>query len=125
MNEQSYPIANTIEEATVALGALASRDGPVIDTKDWYGAELAQFSDARKTGWPLLDLAVRPTGNANVIIQLGVDDATFTDWLLTAAAAGAWTPIRERIPGRFARVRLVDTSNAANSIYLWTRLASQ
>lgn len=123
---ESYPIANTIEETTFNLTALASRDGPVLDLKDWTGAELAQYSDARKTGWPLLDLAIRPPGNVNVIVQLGTGAATFFDWLLVGAPASAWTPIRERTPGRFARVRVTDTSNAANNgIYLWTRLASQ
>ena len=125
--QQSYPIANTIEEATFNLTALASRDSPIVDLKDWYAAELGEYSDARKTGWPLYDLAIRPpAGNVNVILQLGITAASFFDWFLTGALAGEWTSIRERIPGRFLRVRVTDTSNAANnSIYLWHRIASQ
>lgn len=126
MEQRSYPVANTIEEATFSLLALASRNGPVLDLKDWFGAELAQFTDTRKSGWPLLDLAIRPPGSLSVIVQLGTDAATFFDWFSQAVAAGTWGEIRIRIPGRFSRVRVTDTSNAANNaIYLWTRLASQ
>lgn len=126
MEQRSYPVANTIEEPTFNLAALASRDGPVLDLKDWFGAELGQFTDTRKSGWPLLDLTIRPPGNVNVIVQLGTAAATFFDWFTQGVVGGTWGEIRIRIPGRFARVRVTDTSNAANNaIYLWTRLASQ
>lgn len=126
MEQRSYPVANTIEEATFNLTALASRDGPVLDLKDWHGGNLAQYSDARKTGWPLLDFAIRPPGNVNVIVQLGTAAATVFDWFTQGVVGGTWGEIRIRIPGRFARVRVTDTSNAANNgIYLWQRLASQ
>lgn len=132
MEQRSYPVANTIEAVVFSLAALASRDGPILDTKDWSLGELGQFTDTRKSGWPFLEGAILPPGNVNVIIRLGTTAGVFSDWLTIAAPAGAWTPIREagfqavRIPARFCRVRVTDTSNAANNgIDLWTRVASQ
>lgn len=126
MMQQAVPVANTIEDATFSLVALASRDGPIIETKDWTMGDLPQFSDTRKTGWPILDIAILAPGNANVIVRVSFDAATFLDWQVMAAVGGSPGVFSLRIPAHFARVRVTDTSNAANNgIRLWQRIGSQ
>ena len=127
----AIPVGGLVEEASISLAALATRDGVTIDGKDWYGSVQENFQDDRKSGWPFLDFIVRPPGNLNVNLQYGVPTfpiaeppvLTFTTFLTVAVGANAWGRIRERIEARFYRVQLEDTSNAANNnIYLSTLL---
>lgn len=121
------PIGAILEEAIFNLGAGASRNGVTLDTRDWFGSTMPDFADNRKFGFPLLDLAIRAPGNANVNVQYGQPAVvgaeppalTWNTFSTTGAAAGAWTPLTLRITARFARVQVVDTSGAANNgIYL-------
>ncbi len=121
------PVGDLLEEVSFNLGAGASRDGVVIDGRDWYGSAMADFSDNRKPGFPILDLAIRPPGAVNVIVQHAVPDfpiaeppvLTFTNFQTTAVPGATWGTPSLRLTARFARVRILDTSGAANNgIYL-------
>jgi hypothetical protein len=121
------PVGDLLEEVAFNLAAGASRDGRTIDGRDWYGSAMADFTDNRKPGFPLLDLAIRPPGNASVIVQYAVPTfplaeppaLTFTDFLTVAVPAGTWGTLALRLTARFSRVRILDTSGAANNgIYL-------
>lgn len=121
------PVGALIEEVSFNLAALATRNGVVIDGKDWYGSAQLDFGDDRKTAWPFLDLVIRPPGNVNVNLQFAVPTfpiaeppvLTFTTFLTVGVAGGTWGSIARRLEARFARVQIEDTSNAANNaIYL-------
>lgn len=125
--ETSLPVAAFVEEVTFNLAAGVSRDGPTIDTRDWVGSTLPDFSEDRQFGFPFLDGAIQPPGNANVILQYAVPTfpiaeppaLTFTDAQIVGAAAAAWTTFSFRLLARFARLRVTDASGAANNgIYL-------
>lgn len=128
------PVSQLIEEVNFNLGALGSRNGPDIDTRDWYGGSQPDFTNTRKFGFPWLDGVIKPPGNVNVIIQYAVNTTpgvepptlTYSDFLLIGVAAGAWGSFNHRMLSRFCRVRVVDTSNAANNgIYLCYQVRSQ
>lgn len=121
------PVGALVEEVVFNLGALASREGVTIDGKDWYGSTQAQFTDDRKAAWPFLDVAIRPPGNVNVNVQFATTPIpaaeppvlTFTIERTVGVAGGTWGGVVIRVPTRFWRVQVVDTSNAANDgIYM-------
>ncbi|MGH7259971.1 MAG: hypothetical protein ACREI9_04735 [Nitrospiraceae bacterium] len=121
------PVGDLLEEVSFNLGAGAGRNGVAIDGRDWYGSSMADFTDNRKPGFPLLDLAIRPPGTVSVIVQYAVPTfpiaeppvLAFTDFLVTGVPAATWGTVSIRLQARFSRVRILDTSGAANNgIYL-------
>lgn len=127
MGTELYPIAAFIEEVSFNLAGAGARNGPTLDTRDWSGSTMPNFGVDRKFGFPILDAAILPPGNCNVILQLAVPTfpiaeppvLAFTDAQITGAPGGAWTTLSFRISARFARLRVLDTSGAANNgIYL-------
>jgi hypothetical protein len=121
------PVGDLLEEVSFNLLAGTSRDGRVIDGRDWYGSAMADFTDNRKPGFPLLDLAIIAPGAVSVIVQHAVPVfpiaeppvLTFLDFLTTAVPALTWGTLAIRLTARFSRVRILDTSGAANNgIYL-------
>jgi len=125
------PVGDLIEEVSFNLVALDSRNGVVIDGRDWYGSSMGDFSDNRKPGFPLLDVAVFPplvpAGSVSLIVQYAVPTfpiaeppvLTFSNFQTIAVPGGTWGALSLRLTARFARVRITDTSNAANNgIYL-------
>lgn len=118
------PAGAFVEEVQFNLGALTSRNGPTIDTRDWFGSTQADFTENRQFGFPLLDGVVRPPGNLNVNLQVGIPTfpiaeppafGSFLTILTIGAPAGVPTPIQFRIPSRFLRLQFTDTSGAANN----------
>lgn len=125
--ETEVPVSAFVEEVSFNLGAGASRNGLTIDTRDWFGSTQGDFSDNRQFGFPFLDGAIRPPGNASVILQYAVPTfpiveppaLAFTNFQIVAAPGGAWTGFSFRITARFARLQILDTSGVANNgIYL-------
>lgn len=125
--ETSLPAGAILEEVSFDLGAGASRDGQAFDTRDWFGSTQPDFGDDRDFGFPFVDGAIRPPGAASLILQYAIPTfpiaeppaLTFTDFQVIAAPGGAWTPFSIRVTARFARLRVTDTSGAANNgIYL-------
>lgn len=121
--EISIPVNAFVEEVSFDLLAAASRNGPAIDTRDWFGSTQPDFGDNRQFGFPYLDGVIRPPGNASVILQYAVPAfpiaeppaLVFSNFLTTAAPAGTWTSFSFRITARFARLQILDTSGAANN----------
>lgn len=125
--EKVAPLGALIEEFSTNLAAGGTRNGPTIDSRDWYGSTQANFG-TRKFGFPVLDLLIRPaTGNVNVNVQYAVPTfpiaeppvLTFSTFQTLGALAGAWTPLTLRITARFWRIQLEDTSGALNSGIYW------
>lgn len=123
------PAGALIEEASFNLGALASRNGVTVDGKSWAGSAQVDFGDNRKPAWPFLDFAIRPPGNVNVNLQYATHvptapvteppALTFTTFFTLAVTGGTWGTLERRLPARFSRIQVVDTSNAANNgIYI-------
>lgn len=121
------PVSNFPEEVVFNLAGTGSRNGPTIDTRDWYGGSQSDFG-TRHFGFPFLDAAILAPGNANLILQYATNTTpgveppalTFSDFLIVGAVAGAWGVIDgKRLHARWVRVRVVDTSGVANNgIYL-------
>jgi len=125
--EISLPVAAFVEEVSFNLAGAGARDGPAIDTRDWSGSTMPDYGDGRKSGFPFLDGALLAPGNASLILQYAVPTfpivepiaLTFSNFQTIGAVAGVWTPFSFRVTARFARLRVVDTSGAANNgIYL-------
>lgn len=130
MQDPSYPVTRLVEEVQFSLAALGNRNGPTIDTRDWYGSTQADFSDNRKFGHPFLYLACRPPNGA-VIVTLRIGVPTFpiaeppvlsffnTSKAIAIAAGATGFFSREPLEFRFFHVRVEDTSGAGNNdIYL-------
>jgi len=125
--ETSVPVAGLVEEVSFNLAGAASRDGDSIDTRDWFGSTMPDYSDNRKFGFPLLDGAILAPGNANLILQLAVPTfpiaeppvLAFSNFQTVGVLAGQWVQFSFRVTARFARLRVTDTSGVANNgIYL-------
>lgn len=123
------PVGAFVEETSFNLLALASRNGPTLDTKDWAGSTMPNFGTDRKFGFPILDGGIRPPGNCNIVLQYAVPTfpvleppvLTWSNGVVIGAPAATWTTFSFRISVRFARIQIVDTSGAANNgIYLVT-----
>lgn len=125
------PAGARVEEVNFNLGAGASRNGKTIDSLDWDGAELPDFSDTRAYGFPFLDAAIRSVGALNLILQYAINTTpaaaptlVFTNRLTVAVPAASWGEISGfRLCGRFSRIVVTDTSGAPNNgIYLFYKI---
>lgn len=125
--EINCPVAAFVEEVSFDLLAAAARNGPAIDTRDWLGSTMPDYGDGRKFGFPFLDGAILAPGNASLILQYAVPTfpivepiaLTFSNFQTVGVLAGQWTGFSFRVTARFARLRVLDTSGAANNgIYL-------
>ena len=117
-----------IEEVRFSLAGGATRQGAaIIDSRDWAGSGQADFGD-RRTGFPLLDVAVLAPGNINIVLNYAIVAVpgaeppvlTFSARSTTAVVGAAWGFLEgQRITARFARLDITDTSGVANNnIYL-------
>lgn len=125
--EIECPVSAFVEEVSFNLAGAGARNGPSVDTRDWLGATLPDYGDGRKFGLPFLDGAILAPGNASLILQYGVPTfpiaepiaITFSNFQTVGVLAGQWTGFSFRVTARFGRLRVVDTSGAANNgIYL-------
>lgn len=126
----AYPVGDRYEEVVFNLGALGTRNGKTVDSNDWAGAHAADYSVTIAVGFPWLDAAVIAPGAIQLVLQFGqaadptVEPGvlTFTTAAVIAVVGGVWGELpRRRLSARYARINIVDTSNAANNgIYLVT-----
>lgn len=133
-NVLSHPAGARVEDVLFNLTALSTRNGKTIDTSDWAGAQQADFADLRAFGFPLLDIAVRSVGALQVNVQYAVPTdpeaqpptLAFSNVFTFALPAASWLSQTIRITARYARIQVVDTSNAVNNgNYLVSWLRSQ
>lgn len=122
------PVGVTVEEVIgFNLAAGAHRDGPAIDTQDWYGSLQGNYAVARASGFPFLDLFIRAPGSVQVILRHGVNTGTMTVPAITYYNGPTWGFLggqvglirRERLAARFVQVRVLNTYGQDNNgIYL-------